>query len=305
MIERPFTNLVSWVRYLSRAEIPVLKRTAIDLAQLREQEEESNNVNGRQVASVILHDPLMTLRVLAYIETHRRSSQNADITTIDHAVMMIGVTPFFKHFEEMPLVEDSLKGHPQALIGLLHVITRARQAAQFARDWAVVRHDLDVDEITAAALLHDAAEILLWCFAPSLMMEIRSRQQQDRTLRSAAAQEAVLGTHMTELQLALAQALHLPPLLQQLMDDEHADLPRVRNVVYAVNLARHAAHGWDDPALPDDIAGINNLLGISRSSLLERIGRITHTVPNIPEALSVLATTALPDSAAPAPTQSK
>ncbi len=156
----------------------------------------------------------------------------------------------------------------------LRVIARARQASIFARDWAVLRHDLDVDEVTIAALLHDSAEILLWCFAPTLMLNLRARQAEDRTLRSAAAQEAVLGIRGTELQLALAKAWRLPELLLSLMDDSHAEHPRVRNVIHAVNLARHAAKGWDDPAIPDDLAEIGKLLGISEASVLERLRRL-------------------------------
>lgn len=276
MIERPLPSLESWVSYLSQAAIPVLKRTARELERLRENEE---NVTGRQLAGAILHDPLMTLRVLAYIEAHRRKSQTADITTIDHAIMMIGITPFFAKFENLPLVEDRLKDLPQALLGLLRVIARARQSSLFARDWAVLRHDLDVEEVTVAALLHDTAEILLWCFAPALMLAIRARQAETPGLRSAAAQEAVLGIRIGDLQLALARAWRLPELLQALMDDGHAEHPRVRNVIQAVNLARHAANGWNDPAIPDDLCEIGKLLGISEASLLERLRRIADIPP--------------------------
>ncbi len=271
MLQHPLPNLESWVSYLSQADIPVLKRTVRELARLRENEE---NVSGRQIAGVILQDPLMTLRVLAYIEATRRKSQTADITTIDRAVMMIGITPFFAKFENLPLVEDSLKDHPQALIGLLRVITRARQASLFARDWAMLRHDLDIEEVTVAALLHESAETLLWCFAPTLMLDIRALLAENRGLRSTAAQQAVLGIHGTELQLALAKAWRLPELLQSLIDDNHAEHPRVRNVIHAVNLARHAAKGWDDPAIPDDLAEIGKLLGISEASVLERLRRL-------------------------------
>jgi HD-like signal output (HDOD) protein len=276
MLQRPLPTLESWVNYLSQADIPVLKRTARELARLRENEE---NITGRQVAGVILQDPLMTLRVLAYIEANRRKSQTADITTIDRAVMMIGITPFFAKFEGLPLVEDSLKEQPQALIGLLRVIARARQASMFARDWAVLRHDLDIDEVTIAALLHGSAEILLWCFAPTLMLNIRALQTENRDLRSAAAQQSVLGIHATDLQLALARAWRLPELLLSLMDDTHAEHPRVRNVIHAVNLARHAANGWDDPAIPDDISEICRLLGISADSLMERLRRLVDIPP--------------------------
>ncbi len=279
MLQHPLPSIESWVSYLSQADLPVLKRTARDLARLRENEE---NVNGREVASVILHDPLMTLRVLAHIEATRRNAQTADITTIDRAVMMIGVTPFFQKFESLPLVEEQFAAHPQAMVGLLRVIARARQASLYARDWAVLRHDLDAEEITAAALLHDTAEIMLWCFAPTLMMQVRTMQQENRGMRSVAAQQAVLGIHLLDLQLALAHAWHLPQLLQQLMDDEHAGHPRVHNVALAVSLARHSANGWDDPALPDDIAAIVKLTGISRAALLERVARISPTPVTLP-----------------------
>jgi HD-like signal output (HDOD) protein len=276
MLQRPLPSLESWVNYLSQAEIPVLKKTARELARLKENEE---NVTGRQLAGVILQDPLMALRVLAYIEASRRKSQTADITTIDRAVMMIGITPFFARFDKLPQVEDGLKDQPQALIGLLRVITRARQASLFARDWAVQRHDLDVEEVTLAALLHDSAEILLWCFAPTLMLGIRALQTENRNLRSATAQKTVLGIQLTDLQLALAKAWRLPELLLSLMDDNHAELPRVRNVIHAVNLARHSANGWNDPAIPDDLANIAKLLGLPEDLLTERLRRLVDIPP--------------------------
>lgn len=276
MLKRPLPSLESWVNYFSQTDIPVLKRTARELSRLRENEE---NVTGRQVATTILHDPLMTLRVLAYIEAARRKSQTADITTIDRAVMMIGITPFFTRFESLPLVEVSLKEYPQALLGLLRVISRARQASLYARDWAILRHDLDIEEITVAALLHDTAEILLWCFAPALMLNIRDQQMENPGLRSAAAQQAVLGIRATELQLALARAWHLPELLQSLMDDNHAEHPRARNVINAVNLARHSANGWNDPAIPDDLAEIGKLLNLSAEAVMERLRRLADIPP--------------------------
>jgi HD-like signal output (HDOD) protein len=249
IIERPYADLDSWVAYLSHVQPPVLRHTVQELEQLRANAE---RVNGRVLSSIILQDPMMTLRVLAYIESHRRKSQNADITTIERALMMIGIDPFFREFEFLPLVEDSLKPHPQALLGLLKV--------------------LDVDEITVATLLHDIAEILMWCFAPSLALQVRDQQTKDRTLRSNVVQQEVYNVQLHKLQLALARAWHLPQLLTALMDRAKADHPRVRNVTLAVDLARHSSNGWDDPALPDDFAAIENLLHISHESLLRKLG---------------------------------
>lgn len=272
MLDRPFPELNTWVTYFSQAELPVLKHTAHQLAQLRTDEE---TVSGRAIASVVLQDPLMTLRVLAYIEAHRGRSQTADITTIDRAIMMLGIAPFFRSFERLVTVEDRLQHHPQALLGLLRVVARTRRAIQFARDWAAFRHDADIEEITVATLLHDIAEILLWCFAPALALRMKETQAQTPGMRSSAAQRSVLGITLQDLQLALARDWHLPALLVTLMDDEHADHPRVRNVVCAVNLARHSANGWDDPALPDDYAGIEKLLHIGHDTFMARLARLT------------------------------
>ncbi len=269
MIDAPFPGLDSWVAYFSQAQLPVLRHTVNELDQLRANAE---HVNGRVLSSIMLQDPLMTLRVLAYIEEKRGKRQSTDITTIERALMMIGVGPFFRDFDRLPLVEETLKPYPKALLGLLKVIARARRAARWAREWAVIRHDLDIDEITVATLLYDVDEILMWCFAPTLALQVKEMQTRDRTLRSATAQQQVYGVQLQPLQLELAKIWHLPELLTTLMDRDNAEDPRVRNVTLAVDLARHSANGWDDAALPDDYAAIEDLLHISHETLMHKLG---------------------------------
>lgn len=268
-IDVPFADPGGWVAFFRQAELPVLRHTAHEIERLREN---ADNVNGRALSAVILHDPLMTLRVLAFIEKHRRDRQKTDITTIERALMMIGIGPFFETFRDLPLVEDRLKIHPKALLGLLKVIARSRKAAFWARDWAALRHDLNADEIIVATLLHDFAEILMWCFAPKLATTVKERQLADRSLRSVAIQEEIFGVPLYQLKLALAAEWHLPELLTMLMDPTNAEQPRVRNVKLAVDLARHSANGWDDAALPDDYKAIGDLLHLNQETTLKRIG---------------------------------
>ena len=65
--------------------------------------------------------------------------------------------------------------------------------------------------------------------------------------------------------------MHLPELIMTLMDQNNAELPRVLNVLLAVNLARHSADGWENAALPDDFTAIQKLLRIDRETLLKRL----------------------------------
>jgi HD-like signal output (HDOD) protein len=119
------------------------------------------------------------------------------------------------------------------------------------------------EEVRIAALLHDMAEMLMWCFAPQDMLKIRAIQQKDKALRSRAVQEQVLGFALSDLQQALIKEWSLPQLLLTLMDDGNARQTQVRNVVLAVNFARHSANGWNDAALPDDYKELGELLRIS------------------------------------------
>jgi HD-like signal output (HDOD) protein len=266
---RSVLDLDGWVAYFSAASIPVLRHTEQQLAELRAN---ANKANARTISSVILQDPLMTLRVLAYIEAKRSKTRLTDITTIERSLMMIGMEPFFNDFQNLPTIEDHLRGHPRALLGLLKVIGRARKATHWAREWAIHRHDLDADEITVATLLYDFAEVLMWCFAPGLALQIADRQKADRTLRSVVVQTEVFGVPLYQIKHALAEIWHLPQLLITLMDPGNADHPRVRNVKLAIDLARHSSNGWDDAALPDDYKAIEDLLHMSHETLMHRLG---------------------------------
>ncbi len=268
MIEKPLETLESWVEYFSSAELPILRQTSRRLDEARQNIE---HISGRDISAIVLQDPLLAIRVLAYIQPLGGKRLRSDITTIANAIMMLGIEPFFKNFKPPLAIETLLAGEPQALLGALHVIRRVQRAARYAHDWAFERYDLNVEEVALATLLHDLAEILLWCFAPRLALEIRARQHADKTLRSAAAQEQVLGIRLFDLQLALCDAWHLPKLLKTLMDDADAEHPRVRNVALAVNLARHSANDWNNPALPDDFTEIERLLHIDRDTLLSRL----------------------------------
>ncbi len=173
MLTEPLPNLDAWIAYFATAAIPVLRRTAQQLDGLRENPE---TLNAHDVAAPIADDPLMTLRVLAYISTHKARGQMTDIESVEGALMMMGATKFFSTFSDLPLVEDTLRWHPAAHLGLVRMI-----------------------------------------------------------------------------------------------DDAHADHPCVRNVSCAINLARHSANGWDDPALPDDYRDIAQLLNVSPQHVEETV----------------------------------
>lgn len=269
MQQQNVTGVDGWVDFLTGADIPVLKQTARDLATLHQDE---NKISARGVAQVIAMDPMLTAKLLRYLQQHKRRSQTSEVMQVEQALIMLGVEAFFTKIPAEPTVQDILKGQMDALVHLLHGVHRAHRASEYAYDWAVRLSDLHYEEVRIAALLHDLAEILMWSFAPQNMLKIRAIQQQDKSLRSRAVQEQVFGFALADLQKALVQKWELPELLLTLMDDANANQPRVRNVQLAVNLARHSANGWDDAALPDDYKDIGELLRVPAEQVMLMLG---------------------------------
>lgn len=65
------------------------------------------------------------------------------------------------------------------------------------------------------------------------------------------------------------KAWRLLEMLARITDDRHAEQAKVRNVLLAVRLAHHTAQGWDNAALPDDVADIAALLNLSQAAALQ------------------------------------
>ena len=270
-LTQPLRDLAAWTSHFRAAEIPVLAQTADALDALRAIEDD---VDANSLGEMIASDPLMTLKVLAYAATHRSARVVTDIETVTAALVMMGISPFFKAFGSQPTVEDRLAGDAEALLGLTDTLKRAHRGANFALGFAVHRMDHDAAVIHAAALLHDFAEMLLWCHAPTLAMRIRAMQRADPALRSSAAQLAALGIELPDLQQALMKGWRLPELLIRISDDRHADSASVKSVTLAVRLARHTAQGWDNAAIPDDVNDIAALLNLSQAATLQLVCEI-------------------------------
>jgi len=265
-LRQALPDLASWTALFSDAEIPVLAETAEALEACRANEDA---VDANSLGELIARDPLMTLKVLAYAAAHRSSRLLTDAETVTAALVLMGITPFFREFGPQPVIEERLAEHPAALAGLQRVLQRAERASHYALAFAAHRMDPDAAVIHSAAMLHDFAEMLLWVHAPALALQMRLRQLADPQLRSAAVQRELLHIELADLEQALMQAWHLPELLAHITDDKRANDPQVLSVKLAVRLARHTADGWDNPAVPDDLAEIGQLLNLGPEHTLK------------------------------------
>jgi HD-like signal output (HDOD) protein len=268
-LNAPLPNLAAWVARFRAMPIPVMAGTAAAIGELIDHEDA---VDAHTIAESIGADPLMTLKLLSHVGTVSR--RETDVETVTAALVLMGVGPFFRTFSSLLTIEDLLGDMPEALAGARAVIERAHRAARFALGFAAHRLDPDAAVLHEAALLHDFAELLLWCHAPDLALQIEHLQAADTTLRSADAQRAVLGVELSELQQSLMKAWRLPALLIRLDDDHQAEASQVKNVLLAVRVARHSKRGWDNAALPEDVAAVGALLQLSSASALKLLREI-------------------------------
>ena len=268
---RPLPDLAAWTNHFRQAEIPVLRETVESLHALRANEDRTD---ANSIGELIGGDPLMTLKVLAHASDRRGRSVVTGAETVIAAIVMLGIPPFFRAFEAPATIEDRLGDRPEAEAGLERVLSRAHRGARFALAFAIHRTDPHAATVHAAALLHEFAEMLLWCHAPELALRIQSLQHADPSMRSSAAQRSVLNVELADLQQSLACAWRLPSLLVESGHAPQAAQLGARAVHLGARLARHTAAGWDNPALPDDVAEVAALLNLSPAAALRFVTEI-------------------------------
>ena len=268
----PAGGLAAWASRFRGAEIPILGSTAEALEAFRANED---HTDANSIGEMISSDPLMTLKVLAYESGHRGQRVVTPAETVTSALVMMGISPFFRAFGPQPTIDEWLADLPDALDGLQKVLRRAHRGADFALAFAIHRTDPHAAVIHASALLHEFAEMLLWCHAPALALQIQEAQAKDPTLRSSAVQQEILRVDLGELQRSLTTAWRLPALIS---DVAAPTLPAsnlsARIVELATRLARHSAEGWNNAAIPDDIEDVAQLLNLSPLAATEFLQQI-------------------------------
>ncbi|MDP2879463.1 MAG: HDOD domain-containing protein [Sulfuricella sp.] len=248
--------LGEWLVELKDWDSPVLRRTILDLGKLAAKMEK---VSANQIADVVLRDPLMTLKVLRLVNNMSRGRLSHEITTVEHAVMMLGVGPFFNRHADLKSIEENIPPVDGALPELMRVFGRAYHAAWQARNWAIMHADMKSEEVYIGAFIYDLGEIVLWAYAPHLATQILT-QSRRKKISLAEVEKAILGFELRELQFALAEMWNLPEMFQEFMHSESATRPRILGVVMAASVARHAESGWYGAQLTEDYEVVAGLL---------------------------------------------
>jgi hypothetical protein len=244
-------SMAGWVRRLARADVPVLSQTRTALTWVAGNDDDAP---PSDIVTLVLRDPLLTLRVLATCNHRHSEHVSHEVTTVTHALMMCGEGPFLRQFAPLPTIEAHLASHPAALARLEKLIQRARHAAAQAHALALLRQDREPEEAAIAAALLELPQMLLCVHAPA------EAARRAPPCGHGGTDCIEPGMTFDALRLPLTEALGLPEMLRALLDHDHHDRPRIFGVQIAARLARHLEAGGTDPAMEEDLHRVAELL---------------------------------------------
>ncbi len=232
---------------LKPGETPIFRHTRDTLLSLRQRQDE---LSARELARVLLSDPLATLRVIYQANNRSSRSLGGEIATVEHAVLMQGVIPFLNKVAAMPVLEDTPAGKdPQVLASVYRLLRIAQHAAWQARDFCVLKADTRAEEVEVAALLYYVPDLLFWLQTPDVARQLaRKRRRMDYD----SAEVEVLGFPLTEFRLAMMSAWKVPEVIRDLFDPRLADRIRQSILLACLDIAHRSRRGWWQPQLAED-----------------------------------------------------
>ena len=247
-----------WTAWLKDKDIPILPGSQDALENLSG--EEAGQVSPRELTTVLMADPLFALRLLRLAEQIRSHHLDHDTTTMLATILQIGVRRLTETAMAAELADISRPG-------FVECVTRATLATRIAYQWAAHHADVSPDEVAFAALLSETGELLLWAFVPELPEAALEALHLGQATRNAEAQEMTAGFSFRTLTLTLTEAWHLPSLITQLI--KGSDTLRANIARIAIDTARHLHADHRNPAIPDDIRAIHEILpGVPHGLLL-------------------------------------
>lgn len=261
-------TLEDWLRRLQPGQTPVFRHTKTALCALKKR---VDDVGLREVTTLVLSDPLATLRLI-YIANNRVSRHlGNDVATVEHAIMMQGLGVYLDKVTGFPVIEETSIGRqPDTLASLYRLVRLAQHAAWQARDFAVLHADVHAEEVEVAALLYYAPEFLFWLDAPDTARELARLR---RVMDTKAAERQALGFELEPLRLMLLEAWRIPEVIRDMLDARHAE--RSRNIILSacLDIAHRSRHGWWDEKLMADYEALASIEGMPVEVVINTVHR--------------------------------
>ena len=230
-------NLQNWIERISENELPIFKYTVHAINDVISKDATSTS----DLSRIILRDANLTARVLRLANSATYNVTGAKISTISRAIVYLGFNLVRDISMSLAIIDALLSGKTKE--HALKLMARSFHAAVQARDFATRRDDDAAEEVFIAALLRYVGEITFWCVSGEEGEQIIELMEQ-RGFSDEMAQQEVLGFTLDQLTVGLTQDWHLSDLLHSAINQPNMDNPRIKDIVYALELSEAACESW-------------------------------------------------------------
>jgi len=254
-----------WVQQLNIESLPILRRSRQVLTDLAR---DIDTITPDQIAAQVYHDPFLVSNLLRRVTKVPRRGLSGEVTTVDHAVMMLGMTPFFNWTKSLPVLEDVMRAHPPHLLSASRAMSRIYHAAYQSWEWAAQRKDINADEVFAETLLSNCLAWAGWLKLPEEMQQVE-RLMRRQQLDFAAAFAKHSDYSLDDVQTALAKAWKLPEFFTEFSHGRNT--VRAEGVKLALLLSEAAEYGWWQPRVMELIEEVSGWLHLPVEQVTARI----------------------------------
>jgi HD-like signal output (HDOD) protein len=230
-----------------------------------------DGVPRRKLATAIMSDPALALRVLQRANAVKHRHFSFEVCALEDAAHMLGTERLASIEQEAACVEDVLDA--RRLSPYLHCSGRALLSAMLARDWAELDRDRFPAEVSLAALLNNLGELYLLAHGDARI----GRYLELVDVRHVFPHEAEyvsLGESLEDLGYRLATLWGLPEMVRESMRARNARHLRTLCVMLATQTARYACSGWRHPGQLTDLQLAADMLDLDIATLFDRINSV-------------------------------
>lgn len=204
----------------------------------------------QKISSIILEDPLLSLKIMLEIEKIKKTHLHFEIDSIKKGILLLGMKHIFESVLNSSVCICS--------IYLKECLLRSKMASQFSYKLAILRRDINPEEIALSALMGDLGEILLWLYYEEIPLSVKTALENKKFSRNREAQFKIHGFYFNDLSILLVKEWNLPKPILNMMSSNADNRSMIAKT--SINLSRHllAKNGYS--AIPDDIRLLKKLL---------------------------------------------
>ncbi len=258
-------SLNEWTEVLCNEEMPIFSSTALHVHDVLCDDRKG----AMELASVILQDPNLTLKLLKISNTSHYNPSRQKMATVSRAIIMIGtevireLTLICSFFEAILSATNKQQANEE--------IAEAIHAAVHAKSIAIAANDVSPEEVFIATLLNHIGGISFWCFCGEQGERIQALINKGNCTREAA-EAKVLGFKLTELGVSLSKAWKLGGLIEDSIEPGVVSKnPRVGFVQLGYEITEALKEGVGSKKYAACVSKIEMLTKESRKVISEKL----------------------------------